>query len=277
MLNRLSVPAPPTLQRASGEVRLCIEGAMPASHASGAYQQGSLKVRFPRLGVGGFPEAVLINTAGGVTGGDVFKASIRVAESARAVVTTQAAERVYRSMGGDAHLDVSLEVGEGARLDWLPQETILFDGGCLSRTLDVTLAETAEALLCESIVLGRTASGETVRGGSLVDRWRIRRGGRLVYADTTRLGGAVDVTGAGAAVLDGNLAFASLVWVGGDVQARLERARALLVRKGGIGGASVWNGLLAVRMVAATGSELRQRLCEVLEALEVSLPRVWRL
>ncbi|MFX7793007.1 urease accessory protein UreD, partial [Acinetobacter baumannii] len=82
--------------------------------------------------------------------------------------------------GAAAQLNISLKVGAGAHLGWLPQETILFDRARVHRRCDIELDEAASLLLCEIVVFGRTAMGERMDQGEFVDRWRLRRGGRLV-------------------------------------------------------------------------------------------------
>lgn len=267
---------PGRLQRADGEVRLAFEGAGARSIVREAYQQGSAKVRFPRVyEAGGMIEAVLLNTAGGVTGGDRFRIAVRAGRRSRAALTTQAAEKAYRSSGGEARIDVALAAGEGARLAWLPQETILYDGARLARTLTLDCAAGAEVLLCEAVVLGRTASGERVREGRLTDRWRVRHGDRLVYADDLRIDGAVSERLAGQATLAGGRAFASLLLVAGDAESRLDRARDALDGAGVRAGASAWDGLLSARLVAGDGVGLRQALRRLLDAIGWTVPRSW--
>ena len=132
---------------------------------------------------------MLINTGGGMAGGDRMSIAVGIAEGARAVLTTQAAEKLYRSDGPETEIAVDIALGPGSRLDWLPQEQILFDGARLRRRLDVELAASAALTLVESVVFGRVAMGEVAESGSFRDRWRIRRDGRLVFAEDVRLEG----------------------------------------------------------------------------------------
>lgn len=267
--------APPRLERARGCLGLgfhCDAGGRDRLFR--CFQQGSLKARFPRTEAN-IPEAVMLNTAGGMTGGDAFSVEAEIAQGARATLTTQAAERIYRSKGADACLRVSLTLGQGSRLDWLPQETILFDGGRLFRRLDVAMAGDARLLLCEAVVMGRVAHGETVRGGRLADHWRIRRDGRLVYADSLGIGGDVAAIGKGRATLDGNGAFATLLAVSPDAEGRLAAVRGALDGSPTVSGASAWDGMLAARILAQDGARLRAALLGVLAALDIETPRVW--
>ena len=281
------------LQRARGAVRVAF-GRHPATGAAQLttlYQSGSSKCLLPRVS-GPMREAVLLNTAGGITGGDVFDVEVSVAETTLAV-TSQTAERIYRSVTGSGQVRNRLTIGPGGRLDWLPQETILFDGGRLDRRLDVDMAEDASLWAVESVVLGRTAMGEQVETGSLSDQWRIRRGGRLIHADGLRLRDRDTPDGDRASILDicghaatanGRPAMASVVHVSPDAEDLLPKARALIgvlaertphdVRLA----ASAWNGLLGLRAVAATGHALKTALASVLSELRGSpMPRVWTL
>ena len=145
---------------------------------------------FPRREGDGL-SGVLVNTAGGVAGGDSFDIEIAAAEGARLTLTTAAAEKVYRAPGAAAQLDIALKVAAGAHLAWLPQETILFDRARVHRRFDIELDEAASLLLCEIVVFGRTAMGERMEQGEFVDRWRMRRDGKLVFAETVRLDGDI--------------------------------------------------------------------------------------
>lgn len=264
-----SLPDLPPLQRAKGCGRISVS----ASGLERLYQDGCGKIRLPRGGFG--LEAVLINSSGGLTGGDRLEWTAAAGPGATLTLTTQACEKVYRARDGGAETRVSLAVGADGRLDWLPQETILFDGGALSRRLEADIAPTARFLALEAVVLGRTAMGETVRTGELADRWRIRRGGRLVFADDLRLAGPIAAVGQRAAVLAGAKAFASILLLADDAERLLPPLRAAL---GANGGASAFDGKLFVRLVAPDGFDLRRVLLPALEVLRdgAPLPRIWR-
>ncbi len=236
-------------------------------------QEGCLKLRFPKVGAGP-AQAVLVNTAGGLAGGDRLDQSFAVEEAGHLCVTTQAAERVYRSLGAAATVRTGVSVAAGAGFSWLPQETILFDGGRLSRRLDVDAEAGSRLLLCESVILGREAMGESVAEGLLEERWRVRLAGRLVFADNLRLHGDLAGQTARAAGLAGHRAFATVLATGSGCD--LSALRALL---GPSGGASrLEEGLLVARLVAPSGIELRRRLVPALALLENGpLPRLWSL
>lgn len=258
----------PAAQRAVGRGRLSLKAAPTGTTPDNLYQQGCAQIRLPRSRAA-HTEAILINTAGGLTGGDQLDWTVEAAPSTHAVVTTQACEKIYRSAGGPARLSSTLTVGANARLDWIPQETILFDRAQLTRTLEADVAPDGTLLILEAVVLGRAAMGETVQYGALRDRWRIRRAGRLLFADDLALTGEVTALAARPALLDGARAFASLLLVAPDAERHVDTARATL------GAASAWDGKLFARVTAPDGLTLRQRLIPALQALTGALPRIW--
>lgn len=266
----------PAHQRAKGAGRLSVKRSGNRSRIDKLFQEGCAKIRMPDSFDESL-EAVLINTSGGLTGGDRISWDIEAGVSTDLVVTTQACEKIYKASGGVAEVETHLKVAEGAKLAWLPQETILYDNGYLARRLDVDLADDAEFMGVEAVILGRTAMGEAVDKGLFRDRWRIRRGGRLLHAEEMRLDGSIsDLTAAGA-VLGGDVAFATLIYCGAYADAHLPKIRALVEKAGG--GASHWEGKLLVRMTAKDGFELRKLLIPVISVLRngASVPKVWTL
>jgi urease accessory protein len=267
-------PVRPRLQRAEGEGRIRVDALRGPSRLHRLYQDGCAKIRMPRDADAEGLEAVLINTAGGLTGGDRLTWRAEADAGARLSLTTQACERIYRSDGPPAKVEVQLSVGRDAELHWLPQETLLFDQGSLVRGFEADLAAGARLLAVESVILGRTAMGEQVRSGRLRDRWRVRREGRLIFADDVRLEGEIARVTAAAPLLAGGCAFASLLMAADDAETRLADVRDAL---GAAGGASAFDGKLFARIVAADGRALRRVLVPALEALRgAPLPRVWR-
>jgi urease accessory protein len=223
---------------------------------------------------------VLINTAGGLTGGDRLDWAVTVGEGASAVVTTQACERLYRASSGTAEVGCRLSVAAGGRLAWLPQETIVFDNSAFRRRIDLDLAPDAGALIVEATVFGRRAMGERVRHARFSDRWRVRLGGRLIHAENFAAGPEIGSQLASPAVLGGAEAFATVLHFCEDAASRLDAARAII---GEAGGASAWevagSGKLLARLVAGDGYTLRRRLIPLLELLNerAGLPKVWTL
>jgi urease accessory protein len=275
----------PLMQRARGAAAVSFALRDGRTVLARLAQDGQAKIRLPKVHEGP-PIAVIINTAGGVTGGDRFDYAGTWAPGTAAALTSQAAERIYRSTGAPGRIGVRLAVGEGARAEWLPQETIVFDRGRVERRLDVELARGASLLAVETVVLGRSAMGETVGETSVVDHWRVRREGRLAFADSLRLDGdagrilAGRATGGGASG-HGATAFATLLVAGPDMTQGLDRMRALVddgaaAVDGVEGGASVVADMLVARLVAADARALRDRLVRLLEAWRgVKLPRPW--
>jgi urease accessory protein len=257
--------------RAAGRIALSVAADQGVTRRRQVYEDGPLRVRFPNAERGAL-EAMIVNTAGGIAGGDRHDLDIRVEDGAALGVTTAAAEKVYRALGPSAEVAVKLSVGAEGRLCWLPQETILFDRAKLVRRIEVNLAESASLVMAEAVVFGRTAMGESVEQGSLSDRWRVRCGGQLLFAETIRLEGEITQMLREPAVAAGGIAVATVLAVPGD-QAMVERARARTFC--GEVGVSAWNGLAVARLCAKDGQALRRDLAAVVTALGGRLPRLW--
>jgi urease accessory protein len=260
--------------RAVGRIALTVAAGPAGTRRGRVHEAGSLRVRFPN-GDGEALDAVIVNIAGGMTGGDRFDIGIKVGAGARLNVTTAAAEKIYRSLGPDTEIDVKLEAGPGAMLTWLPQETILFDQARLRRKIDVHLAPDASLLLAEASVFGRSAMGETVSSGCFVDRWRVRVGPSLVFAESIRLDGFIAKRLQERAIAEGSVAVSSVLKIPGDEE-NVAMVRAMRHDFAGEVDASAWNGLALTRCVAADGAALRHDLIRVLTALGgAPLPRLW--
>ncbi|WP_184770309.1 urease accessory protein UreD [Aminobacter carboxidus] len=266
-------------QRVAARARIEVERSAGRSRLARLYQDGAAKIRLPETDADPL-EAVLINMAGGLTGGDRLGWEVSVGAGARAVITTQACEKVYRALAGRAEVDVRLSVGAGGRLAWLPQETIVYDRSAFSRMLDADLAAGAEALVVEATVFGRSAMGERVEGGMFRDRWRVKREGRLVHAEDFAVGPDIEATLASPAAAGGRVAMATLLLVSDRTETLLEPARQII---GDDGGASLWTvagtGKLLARLYAEDGYSLRKRLVPLVELLngQAGLPRLWSL
>jgi urease accessory protein len=234
-------------------------------------EEGPLRLRCP-----GSPspelEAVIVNTAGGVVGGDRFELDVRVAAGARVIVTSTAAEKIYRSLGPHAALDVKLKVAATGSLAWLPQETIVFNGARLKRNVHIDLADGAGLVFAEAVVFGRPGMGEEMQQGCLFDRWRVHRDGRILHAEAVRLEGAIAAKLAQPAVANSGGAIATVLVVPADETA------ANAVRKNTFRGevaASAWKGLMTVRLCARDGAALRKDLIAVLQTVRAEpLPRL---
>ena len=260
--------------RAQGSVTFDVHHVDGVTRRRQLHESGSLRVRFPSPETEGL-SAVFVNTAGGIAGGDRFDIEIAAGEGSRLAVTTAAAEKIYRAQGPAAQLNIALKAEDGAHLSWLPQETILFDRARVKRRIDIDLAEHASLLLCEIVVFGRSAMGERMQNGEFVDRWRLRRGGRLVFAETVRLDGDIGEKLRRPAVAKGGVAIGTALIVPGD-EALVERIRELSKSFGGEVGISSWNGFAMARFCAQDAARLRADMMAVLgRASGVALPRLW--
>ena len=258
-----------------------VEGRAGAVIGSGGrlarlWQRGSAKAMLPRMH-GRAAEVVFLNTAGGLTGGDRLAYSLDLAAGAVAVGTTQTAERAYLSRTGAARVTVDLRLGAGARLQWLPQEVILFEGAAIERSLRVEMAEDAELVMLETLVLGRAAMGERLLRIDLSDRREVIRGGRPAMVEAIRLSDT-DLARPGVAGLNGAVALATLALFAPDATDRLARLRAVLPGEGAVrAAASAWEGKLVARFMAPEAWALRQAVARAVETLTGgALPRVWQ-
>ena len=267
----------PDRVRSQGTIDMSFARLGSATMLSKSYQAGCLRLRVPRRMEGDRPCAVLINTSGGLAEGDRLNQRIAWDAGTAGIVSTQAAEKVYRALANGCEITTKIDVAAGAEAEWLPQETILFDRARLRRDTQVSLGADASFLGVEAIVLGRTAMNERMREGALSDSLRITREGRLIYADTLCLDGAVEQLMARRAIGNGGCAMAVILHVAARAAALLEPLRQALEQAGGFVAASCWNGILAVRMLAPDGATLRRDLVTALAILRGGrpLPRVW--
>jgi urease accessory protein len=259
--------------RARGVVRFDVHARDGVTRRGILHESGSLRVRFPSPEGEGL-SGVFVNTAGGVAGGDNFDIDIAAGEGSRLTLTTAAAEKVYRAPGAAAQLNIGLKVAAGAHIGWLPQETILFDRARVHRSFDIALDVTASLLLCEIVVFGRTAMGERVEQGEFVDRWRLSRGGKLVFAETVRLDGNIGAKLARSAMAKSGAAIGTALIVPGD-EALIERIREASDSFSGEVGMSAWNGFAMARFCAQDAARLRADMMAVLARGGAALPRLW--
>ena len=259
--------------RARGAVTFDVHLVEGKTRRRQLHESGSLRVRFPSPEDDGL-SAMFVNTAGGAAGGDRFDIDIAAGQGTRLTMSTAAAEKIYRSHGPAAEINIALKAAAGAHLSWLPQETILFDQARTIRHIDIDLAESATFLACEIVVFGRAAMGEVMRSGSFVDRWRVRRGGRLVFAENVRLDGDIAAKLARPAIGHGAVAIGTALIVPGDA-ALIERLREVTDGSGGEVGMSCWNGFAMARFCAQDAARLRADMMAVLGRSGAMLPRMW--
>jgi urease accessory protein len=265
---------PPRLQRASGESRVVFVVRDGATRIADLYQRDPCRVLFPDPEPASPPEAVLVTTSGGVTDGDTLKMTIEAGPGTQVVAATQAAEKIYRAAKSADHcaIDVGLTVGPDAALDWLPQETIVFQGARLKRRTVADIAAGGSLLACEMVVLGRAAAGERFTGGLLLDAWSVRRAGRLVWTDTLRVEGETP-TGAGFGDAD---ALATVIGVWDVAEPHFETARALLENAEAVrAGVTLVNGVMVARLLGEATDVRRATTRFLGDFRGRRLPRVW--
>nr|WP_045392751.1 urease accessory protein UreD [Falsirhodobacter sp. alg1] len=262
----------PDMQRSRGAARVVIgpRGLIDLA------QSGSAKAMLPRMTAGG-TEVVFLNTSGGLAAGDNLDFNIELRPDTRALATTQTAERAYRAEGRPAQARVALSVGKGGWLDWLPQETILFNGSKLERETVIDLDAGAGCLALEMVVLGRIAMGETLHRLHLRDRRIIRQEGRVIHHDALALDDGTLHRLETPAMMGGARALATLVMVAPDAADHLQRVRACLDEPGVTAAASAPHGRLVIRALANDGWPLRRQIYRLLGALRPDpLPRIWQ-
>lgn len=270
--------------RADGAAEIVFACTDGVTRLAELYQSDPCRVLLPRPGVGEPATGIIVTTSGGVVGGDRLRYAVKAAPGAVCSVTSQAAEKIYRSAGEDSRIAIELRAESGATLEWMPQETIVFDGARLRRTTDIDLAGDARLIAGEMIVFGRLAHGERFGHGFLHDGWRLRRDGRLKWADGLRLDRAIGETLARPSAFDGAAAMATLIYVAADAASRLEVARSWLEPLPGEARAavSVVGDVLLIRMLGRDPSITRRAFAAVWSRLRAEtlgfparLPRIW--
>jgi urease accessory protein len=273
----------PSTLRARGRLNASFERpAEGATRVASLEEGGGYRMRFaraPRSDGHADPracEAAIINTGGGMAGGDLLSISVEAGDLTNVILSTPAAERIYRSTGPNAEVAIDLRLKAGARLAWLPQETILFSGARLERHLNVEMDRSATLVIAETTIFGRLAMGETPGRGLFADRWRIRRDGRLVQAEETRLDGSIARLLARPAIGNGARAVATALLVSPQAEDRLDAARSALEGARCECGTSAWNGMLVGRFLAKDPADLRADLVRfLLVIMKDGLPRLW--
>lgn len=239
-------------------------------------QSGSAKAMLPRV-FGPVPEVVFLNTSGGLTGGDDLHYQMEIGADAYISATTQTAERAYASTGPCASVQVRANVGQGGRLDWLPQETLIYENAHLHRSTQIDLAKDASCLFAEAVVLGRHAMGEHPQAARLHDHRMIRRVGRPIWTESLKLNPQILAQSTDPAIFGDARAFAIIALIADGAQDHLDRIRAVLTENGCRSAASGWDGRLLVRLMAVDGWPMRRQIARVLELLrDAALPRIWQ-
>lgn len=260
--------------RVRGGLSIRVARSGGVSRVADLEEQGGYRAKFPIAGE--CVDAVAINTGGGLVGGDRVSFALKVGDRASMTFVTQSAERVYRALSDAVRTTVSLSVGRGASLHWLPQETILFNGAKLDRVIDADIADDATLLLSEAVVFGREAMGESVVAGQFRDRWNIRRAGISTYVEALAIEGEIQAQLQERAVGAGARAAANVLYVAPNAEDRRDATREALADPVGRAAISAWNGMLVARFLAPSAAALRKDLARVLAHLSRKpMPRVW--
>ncbi len=264
------------MQRAHGRAEVSLKASGSTTRLESLHQSGSVKAFLPVVH-SVVPEIVYLNTAGGLTGGDRMRFALSLAAGTRATATTQTAERAYASVHGVADMEVNLQVGAGAHLDWLPQETILFQDAGLHRKTHIALSGDASVLMVETVVLGRAAMGETVTALDFLDQRKVTRDGTPVLLEPLRLT-ADTLASAGLATHGGHRAFTTIALIAPGAEDAVDAVRCLLPSDLPAA-ASGWDGKCVIRLAAPDAWPLRQAVAPILTHLRKAapLPRVWQL
>lgn len=272
----------PRLQRGDGQAEIGFVQAEDRTRLAHLHQRTPLRVLFPDSEPGEPTIAALVMTSGGIAGGDRLAVSVTAGAGSAATVTGQAAEKVYRAIDGEppAQSSVGLNVEAGAWLEYLPQETILFDRARLQRRFDIDVASDGKLLACDMVVFGRTASGERFTHGLWQDRWRLHQAGRLVWADAMKVEGLDSIDHP--AGFGGASAHAMALYAGPDAKSWLEAARELAVGCQRAAATVIGNVLLA-RFLDRDAAAVRRALAQYIAGLRNAVaglparpPRLWQ-
>jgi urease accessory protein len=275
-------PSDKDLQRAEGSGRIVLSGSEKGTRIMDVFERSPIRIMFPRVGGGAVEEAVLVNTAGGIAGGDRLECGVTALANASIAVTSQAAEKVYRALNEPARIATKLKACDAAKLAWLPQETIVFNWGRLSRETEIELSSGAELLALEWLVLGRAARGEEVVGGHISDSWRVKKDGRLIWADSFRVTDEVFPHLHRKALLSNCKAVGTLIYFGPSLDARLEFLRDVVLSLSCHCAATSVGGLIIVRFATKVSYDLRLALYSFLQQFSRELgpgpfrvPKMW--
>jgi urease accessory protein len=270
------------LQRAEGSCRIVLGSSETGTRIMDVYQRSPIRVLFPRMADTQVQEAVLVNTSGGIAGGDRLESSVTAMDNASIAVTTQAAEKVYRAINESAHITTILRARDAAKLAWLPQETIAFNRARVCRCTQIEVSSGAELLALEWLVLGRAAHEEKMSAGHIMDSWRVMKDGRLVWADSFRATDDVFPHLSRKALLSDCTALATLVYFGPDLDERLQFLRDLAFSVECQYAATLVGGLMVVRLAAKASCDLRAALRNLLQQFGSQLapgpfrvPKMW--
>ncbi|MET4259979.1 urease accessory protein [Bradyrhizobium sp. S3.12.5] len=270
------------LERASGVGRIVFDGGKRAARVVNIYEKFPTRIMFPQISDDTAREAVLVNAAGGVTGGDRFDLDISAIGDARVAVTTQAAEKVYRALDEPARVSTRLKIRDTAKLAWLPQETIIFDRARIRRQIEIDLHSGTELMALEWLVLGRAAHAEEIRSGHIRDSWFVRRDGRLIWADSFFVSDCTFPHLSRKSLLSDRRTIGTLIYFGLDLDRRLETLRDAVQSQQCDTAVTMVGGLIVVRLASRGSSDLRGALTKMLHHFARELgpgpfrvPKMW--
>ncbi|MEH2545707.1 urease accessory protein [Bradyrhizobium sp. AZCC 2262] len=270
------------LERANGAGRIVLTGSANSTRISEVYQKFPIGLMFPRIGDEMVTEAVIVNSSGGIAGGDRLEIEVVALNNASVAVTTQAAEKVYRALDRPARIGTKLKVCSRAKLAWLPQETIVFNQARIRRQTEIDLCSGAEVIALEWMVLGRAARGEEVVSGYISDSWRIKKDGHLIWVDGFRVSDEVFAQLHRKALLSNWKAVATLIYFGPGLDTRLRILREIATSLDCSCAATIVGAIIIVRVAAAASSDLRRGLRSLLEQFSRELgpgpfgvPKMW--
>ena len=279
---RAGNPSDKDLQRAEGFGRAILSSSEKGTRILDVFQRSPIRIMFPGAGRGAVEEAVFVNTAGGIAGGDRLESGVTALANASIAVTSQAAEKVYRALSEPARIATKLKACEAARLAWLPQETIVFNWGRLSRETEIEVSSGAELLALEWLVLGRAARGEEMVGGHIADSWRAKKDGRLIWADSFRATDEIFPHLHRKALLSNCKAVGTLIYFGPYLATRLEFLRDIAPSLECHCAVTSVGGLIIIRFAAKVSSDLRLALRSFLQQFSRELgpgpfrvPKMW--
>ena len=263
------------LQRAKGNLEISFVEAQGETTLAKLYQSGSLRVLIPKS-FSRSKEAIIINTGGGIIGGDKFSFSINSEKNTETWITTQAAEKIYKSTGDLSRVEIDINLGENASLFWCPQETILFDKSKLFRSMNISVKKSSNLFIVENVVLGRLASGEFSKNCHFSDQWRIKIDQKLTLAENFLLTGCEELCSK--AKLGHNNTVCTMVYVSSNAERYLKTVREIIIQSNVIGGASFWNKCLVARIVTQEPAQIRALTVSFLNLFSRQgepIPRVW--
>jgi urease accessory protein len=268
-----------------GAARIAVAADRGHTSLRDLYQSDPCRVLFPRPASGSPFEGIVVTTSGGIVGGDRIALRIEAGDNSVATFTTQAAEKIYRSAGADSRIAIELTVGMDSLLEWMPQETILFDGARLRRATNIEVAPGSRLLCGELIVFGRRARGETFTRGFLHDSWRIKEGCRLIWADALHLADDIDGIMNRASSFDGAACYATVIYRADDAGVHLDKVREILRDSPDdrcLAAATCLESLLIMRFLGSDAAATRRAVSSFWSGFRVAvldlparLPRVW--